>query len=426
MRVRTKKLALFLIGLALCSIPSVAQASDGDPWHVAKFSGEVWVVRGETQRVALGSDTILDAGDNIRTGRNGRVLLTRGEERIVISPNSAIGIPTQGRDGFPTTIAQQAGSILLEVEKKNVQHFEVETPYLAAVVKGTQFRVTVNRRGAHVEVTRGQVQVSDFKSGQNVLVLPGQSAKVSAFGSGGLSLSGKGQLNKIEQGAPRASGLRVLNVPKGGLRSPFAQKAGHKAFARADASGSQSIQHTAHGGIRINAALGEVHLDFKKATHGLAHESGDNGSAVASRKDQGAGGSNGGDSNSGNSNGSGNSASASSNGGGLGGGNGNGNGAGGGNSGNGLGNGGGNGSNAGGSSLSNAGGSGVGSSAASAIASTGGGLGSTVAGVGSTVASVGSTVASVGGTVGSTVGSTVSGVGGLVSGTLGGLLGKKK
>ena len=83
-------------------------------------------------------------GDTIRTGRNGRVLLVRGEETILISPNSVIGLPTEKKDGLATTILQQAGSILLEVEKRNVKHFEVETPYLAAVVKGTQFRVSVN------------------------------------------------------------------------------------------------------------------------------------------------------------------------------------------------------------------------------------------------------------------------------------------
>ena len=50
-----------------------------------------------------------------------------------------IGLPLEKTDGLSTTIQQRAGSILLEVEKRNVTHFEVETPYLAAVVKGTQF-----------------------------------------------------------------------------------------------------------------------------------------------------------------------------------------------------------------------------------------------------------------------------------------------
>jgi len=97
---------------------------------------------------------VLKPGDSIRTGRNGRVLLVRGEETIMISPNSVIGLPAGKKEGLSTTIVQQAGSILLEVEKRNVKHFEVETPYLAAVVKGTQFRVSVNAASTSVDVIR--------------------------------------------------------------------------------------------------------------------------------------------------------------------------------------------------------------------------------------------------------------------------------
>jgi len=99
---------------------------------------------------------------------------------MLVAPNSVIGIPTETKEGLSTTIIQQAGSILLDVEKRNVKHFEVETPYLAAVVKGTQFRVSVNRTGTSVDVLRGAVEVADFKSGKFAMVLPGQMARVSA------------------------------------------------------------------------------------------------------------------------------------------------------------------------------------------------------------------------------------------------------
>ena len=116
------------------------------PGRSAKSSGDVWMTSTGAQPVSLGKDEVLKPGDNIRTGRNGRVLLVRGEETILISPNSVIGLPAEKKEGLSTTIVQQAGSILLEVEKRNVKHFEVETPYLAAVVKGTQFRRLGERR----------------------------------------------------------------------------------------------------------------------------------------------------------------------------------------------------------------------------------------------------------------------------------------
>jgi hypothetical protein len=149
---------------------------------------------------------ILQPGNSIRTGQNGRVLLTRGNETILISANSAISFPKNGKqNGMSTTVLQQAGSILLEVEKRAINHFEVETPHLSAVVKGTRFHVTMSGNETRVGVFRGQVEVTDFMSGQHALVNAGQNATVSMQGSAGLSLSGTGTLSPVQQGSPRGS-----------------------------------------------------------------------------------------------------------------------------------------------------------------------------------------------------------------------------
>jgi len=267
-RILTGSISVAAVILVASFSHSLAQENS---WRVEKSSGQVWVARPSAQKVSLTKDVELNPGDSIRTGGNGRVLLVRGEERIVISPNSEIGIPTASQDGLPTTITQKAGSISLEVEKRNVQHFEVETPYLAAVVKGTHFQVSVSRRGANVGVTRGQVQVSDFKTGQNVLVMPGQAASVSAQGAGGLKLQGAGPFSPIQQGAPRSSSLRALIVPKGGLKGPDNGVASRiKAHGDTSSLGYASADR-AKAGVHIGAPLGEVKLDFTKATHGLAH-----------------------------------------------------------------------------------------------------------------------------------------------------------
>src|ERR1035441_7611282 len=195
-------------------------AAEAGAWAVSKSSGEVWMTTTGAQQVSLGKEEVLKPGDTIRTGHNGRVLLVRGEETILVSPNSVVGLPTEQKDDLSTTILQQAGSILLDVEKRNVKHFEVETPYLAAVVKGTHFRVSVNAASTSVEVLRGQVEVADFKSGQIAQVLPGQVATAFAHGQSGLSLTGSGTLNPIEQGKPRASSIERIMVPKAGLSAP--------------------------------------------------------------------------------------------------------------------------------------------------------------------------------------------------------------
>jgi hypothetical protein len=183
-------------------------------WRVSKSSGDVSVTTSAGEQAALIAGATLKPGDNVRTGQNGRALLVRGEETILISPNSAIGIPKARKEGLPTSIIQQSGTILLEVEKRNVKHFEVETPYLAAVVKGTQFRVTVDKGESRVDVLRGQVEVMAFKSGQYAMVMPGQAAQVSAQGSSALSLSGSGTLSPIQQATPRMSSVSPLpDVP---------------------------------------------------------------------------------------------------------------------------------------------------------------------------------------------------------------------
>jgi hypothetical protein len=278
---------LIAVALALAA-SSGAIAAESDVWSVSRSTGEVWIATaGEAKQVSLKQDETLKPGDTIRTGRNGRVLLIRGEETMIIAPNSVVGLPLEKKDGLSTTILQQAGSILLDVEKRNVKHFEVETPYLAAVVKGTQFSVTVSATGTRVDVRRGQVEVADFKSGQIAQVLPGQIATSFAHGKPGLSLTGAGVLNPIEHGRPRASSIERVPVPKGGLSAPhnaasgkFIHALGHidtingklgtEPLQQKQAADRAPIKPKA---IRIPGALGEVTLNVQKATRGLARGS---------------------------------------------------------------------------------------------------------------------------------------------------------
>src|SRR5579871_6678738 len=198
---------IIAVAAVLLGASSSALAGDDGVWSVSKSSGEVWISATGAEQASLKQEEVLKPGDTIRTGRNGRVLLVRGEETILIAPNSVIAVPSEKKDGMSTTILQQAGSILLEVEKRNVKHFEVETPYLAAVVKGTQFRVSVNAANTRVEVMRGQVEVADFKSGQIAQVMPGQNATAFEHAKAGLTLGGAGTFNPIEQGKPRPSSV---------------------------------------------------------------------------------------------------------------------------------------------------------------------------------------------------------------------------
>ena len=267
---------------ALCAGAAAQTANiDATAWHVSKSSGNVWVMNAGVQPVSLTDQAQLKPGDSIRTGSNGRVLLERGKETVLLAPNSALTIPATQKDATSTTIIQQSGSIELTVEKRNVRSFEVETPFLVAAVKGTQFSVTVNKSNSSVQVFGGSVEVSDFKTGEYALVAPGQTAKVSAQGDGGLSLSGAGVLAPIEHGAPRPSPVPPLPVPSNGLSAPNDVPAGQRVHmlrlpngnTHADATGGHHAHVPGAGRLHIGSPLGELKLDIHRVTHGLARGS---------------------------------------------------------------------------------------------------------------------------------------------------------
>ena len=262
------QISKLLVAAFVLATATTAFAADDGAWTVGKSSGEVWLTSSGAQPASLKQEELLKPGDTVRTGRNGRVLLRRGEETMLISPNSVVGMPAESKEGLSTTIVQQAGSILLEVEKRNVKHFEVETPYLAAVVKGTQFRVTINAGSTSVDVIRGQVEVADFRSGQIAQVMPGQHATAFMEGKIGLSLSGSGTFNPIEQGKPRTPGVERIQVPRGGLTAPI-----HASNGTGPQPSRQAGTNSAKpGAIRISSSMGEVRLNFHRVTHGLARD----------------------------------------------------------------------------------------------------------------------------------------------------------
>lgn len=258
--------------MIIFTLTLVNQANAGE-WQVQKMSGDVWVETDKPSKVALTQETKLKNGDKIRTGQRGRVLLKRNKETILISPNSVIGLPEKPAENGKTIILQQAGEILLDVEKKNVKHFEVSTPYLAAVVKGTQFRVTVDEKGSKVKVLRGKVEVSNLKTGQFVLVKPGQTALVDtkhkvngkAFG---LELKGNGTKEKIQQGKPKKQKVTPLKKKQRHQLKNKLQVA--KQTIKTNRPVKNKIKKAHFQRMRISRAIGHVKLNIFKSTKGLS------------------------------------------------------------------------------------------------------------------------------------------------------------
>jgi hypothetical protein len=172
------------------------------PWQLAQSIGPVWYGQDQTKLISLAPSTDLPEGATVVTGEGGRAMLVRGEQTMLVGPNSVVIVPGESEDGF-TTVFQRSGQVTFDVDRQKVQHFAVETPYLAAVVKGTNFTVDVDAANAVVSVNRGLVAVSDIATGEQVDTAEGQRASVAGIGAK-LQITGEGLLALITPGVARS------------------------------------------------------------------------------------------------------------------------------------------------------------------------------------------------------------------------------
>jgi ferric-dicitrate binding protein FerR (iron transport regulator) len=165
------------VALSVLALSTVARASGG--WTIVQTIGDVQVVSPGFSPVAAKPSAGVADGSTIKTGATGRAVLLRGRETIVMSPSSAVTLPS-GTNRDLSRVKQQSGTLLFKIGKRPEAHFEVNTPYLAAVVKGTTFTVKVSRTGASVHVLEGAVEVVTANRKQSFLTRTGQISSVFA------------------------------------------------------------------------------------------------------------------------------------------------------------------------------------------------------------------------------------------------------
>lgn len=259
--------------LALGTAPVLA-----DDWIAQKLRGRVLeLVDGDWQVVARG-DAVPDTHP-IRTVGNSRVLLVRGTETVELGPNTLVQIVDRDGQQF-TTVKQAFGEVKIEADIRNVEHFAVETPHLAAVVKGTIFVVRSGKSGAEVEVERGHVAVASDETHSHVTLAAGQSASVEDGSA--LVVAGNGELPVVVG----ANGLPVSAAVPDGIVVPAAQLS--EAEAKALAKQAEAAQKAAEKAAK----------DAEKAAEKAAKEAAKDAEKAAKEAEKS---SNGGNGNSGNS-----------------------------------------------------------------------------------------------------------------------------
>ena len=137
---------------------------------------------------------------------------------------------------------QYFGTVAVEAEVMNVEHFEVVTPQLAAVVKGTKFIVFSSDDTAKVTVTRGRVAVEDKDTHQTALLSVGQTA-TTEDGGAPLEVSGKGDLPVVY--AANGKPAVVATVEPDAVISPKQAAAEARAAALAGGASAKEAEKAA-------------------------------------------------------------------------------------------------------------------------------------------------------------------------------------
>jgi hypothetical protein len=149
--------------------------------------------------------TMLKDGDRVIAGSQSRTVATSGNDLLRLEPKTTITI---GETKPATIIELLDGTLHVKAGKReDGDTLSIETQYLVATVKGTEFVVATTDVGTAVSVTEGVVSVRSTRVGQAFDVMPGQTALVSSV---------HGSLPTIVA-TPTAGGMAALDAAVSGI-----------------------------------------------------------------------------------------------------------------------------------------------------------------------------------------------------------------
>ena len=161
-------------------------------WRVDGITGEASAHRGAGAAAPLAVGQVLSVGSEVETGAGAVVFLSHNGDRLIIQPNSRLRIDEAGTAGLLDHFMQSLGSVFYDVEPRKNRSFGVTAPYVAAIVKGTKFLVTVEADKNSVRVDRGRVLVESTDGVSSVLVSAGTLATAAPALASGVTLSASG------------------------------------------------------------------------------------------------------------------------------------------------------------------------------------------------------------------------------------------
>ena len=150
--------------LAIVAASSHAGSSTARDPHdtrisVTSVAGDVDVtMAGNAVTVAPDATVLLPA--RIVTGRDGNIGLTQAGTNIDIASDTDVEIPAEAVDGnLVARLVQHSGNVFYDVAPRDLGKLRVETPFLVAVIKGTQFNVAVDEDGTTISLFEGSLEI---------------------------------------------------------------------------------------------------------------------------------------------------------------------------------------------------------------------------------------------------------------------------
>lgn len=170
-------------------------------WTVHDVSGTVDIKTASGREITALAGTHLETPFTIVTGESSRAVVMHGQDKLTVAANSQTTVPQPqpSRNGLITRIKQAIGSVLYHAQHRVNGGFEVDTPYLVSVVKGTTFNIHVTADATSVALVEGRLLVYTPDKQHEVTLTPGQVA-IKSKKSKGIILKDQKTLSDSRQG----------------------------------------------------------------------------------------------------------------------------------------------------------------------------------------------------------------------------------
>jgi hypothetical protein len=136
------------------------------------------VTRADGTVASVSQGTVLQQGDEIKTGPGSKLDLRLGESVIEMAENSSFVLTSETENG--ATITQPLGYIRYTLKRLLGSRYQVRTPTACACVRGTQFAVSVRANGwTQITVVEGLVDFVNLAApSKHVLVKAGYTSTI--------------------------------------------------------------------------------------------------------------------------------------------------------------------------------------------------------------------------------------------------------